>query len=333
MALPVDKTSPTTGRDLAKMLLGVVLVVVALNTVAFIYFTLNPSNAGVQLVREKWSMVSVVSEPVDWLILGDSSCNQGLDPSVFESELGGTSLNLCTTGDMLVADDAWMLDLYLERVGPPQAVVIGHVYDVWHRDTEALTATMWAVPQLAERVEQLEPAVALDRRDRFLIRFGRYLPLYSRSTTLRTFLMRPTALFAQSSLQLDERGFSSRDEQVQGRVDRDAANHLAFLSRNEFSVDPINDAALRHIVQLGEDFDFDVYLVAAPTFEGVASTDDFREYTSQLDAYLQDLTADTRARVIPRLAGYPAEQLQNVDHLRSEGALHYTSAVIEAIRQ
>jgi hypothetical protein len=51
-----------------------------------------------------------VDEPVDWLILGDSSVNQGVIPSIFEDEFGERAINLGTNGIMITLDDLWMIE-------------------------------------------------------------------------------------------------------------------------------------------------------------------------------------------------------------------------------
>ena len=113
--------------------MGVIVLLIGVNAIAGLYLHSNTTNWGYWIIRQKWDLLNSLQNPVDWLILGDSTCNQSVVPSVLERELSGKALNLCTIANMLLVDDYFMLTHYIDEFGPPANVVLVHVYDVWHR--------------------------------------------------------------------------------------------------------------------------------------------------------------------------------------------------------
>src|SRR5262245_5791244 len=132
-ALPEELQIACTWRSVAWSIVGAIAVVAILNVAAMGILGAWSTNIGYRLVQEKWDLLMRQRSPVEWLVLGDSSCNQGVVPAVLDEELRTTSLNLCTIGDMMLVGDAWMLRSYLQRVGVPRHVVMVHVYDIWGR--------------------------------------------------------------------------------------------------------------------------------------------------------------------------------------------------------
>ena len=123
-----------------------IVVILLLNLLAIWVVQRYSPNRGYRLVREKWTLLLNLKEPVEWLVLGDSSGNQAVDPALLDARLGGRSLNLCTTGNALVLGDLWMLETYLRRFGPPRGVVLVHTYDLWGRDKNSNTVADVPLP-------------------------------------------------------------------------------------------------------------------------------------------------------------------------------------------
>src|SRR5262245_9968724 len=128
--LAQEIVGPTTPRKILLTLLGTVSVIALINLV----FVFQSMNLGYRVIQQKWEMLLDLKQPVDWIVLGESSGSEGVTPDIISQELGGKALNLCTIGNMLVVNDAWMLDKYIAKFGPPRGVVIVHVYDIWDRD-------------------------------------------------------------------------------------------------------------------------------------------------------------------------------------------------------
>src|SRR5438128_2449200 len=130
--LPVEIAGPSTARRLIGTIGGVLALVALANTAALFVLSRHPVNHGYKVIGAKWELLREQERPVDWLVLGDSSGNQGVVPAVLSERLGGSSLNLCTVGDLLAVNDAWMLETYIGTVGAPRKVLMVHAYDIWH---------------------------------------------------------------------------------------------------------------------------------------------------------------------------------------------------------
>jgi hypothetical protein len=334
--LPQEPPVPAT-RGRVLVALAVTLVVVTLlNLVAGRTLDRFTTNRGYWLVREKWALLESLPAPVDWLILGDSSCNQGIKPDLITAELGGTAVNLCTVGDMLAVNDAWMLDRHIERLGPPKHVVIAHVYDMWARDLRALNRQplLAKVPLPWAYWRTTTPALPLEPADERRLWVARYLPLWSENKTLATWLRHPGVLW-QRDLSMTPEGFMAYDKANPGLVRRESKSHIDGARKRRFSLSKINRDALEHIRALADQHGFDVYIAAGPLYEGMWSDDGFKRHFQAMMKALDALAARSpRMHVLlHEPATYGVKQLENADHLVGPAAADYTRRLIAAIQQ
>src|SRR5207253_10129783 len=139
--LPREAVPPAGWPQILCVWVLVCIIVAGINLT--LQWSLNrfPINSGHGLVQAKWNLLKRLPAPIDVLVLGDSSGNQGVVPQLLGAALGGTTINACTLADALIVNDAWMLDLYIRRLGPPKRVILVHVYDVWERD---ISYDVWA---------------------------------------------------------------------------------------------------------------------------------------------------------------------------------------------
>ncbi len=329
--MPTERIPPSTGGEIARTLSWTLLMVVLANVAAGAFLARFTPNEGYRLIREKWALVDRHAEPIDWLILGDSSGNQGIDPAVFLERGQGEALNLCTIGDLLAQHDAWMLEEYLARAARPrQGVVISHVYDVWHRDVNA--ALLGKVPLPWGFWERLEPTVSLSAAQTRQLFLARFVPLWAESDSLAVAASAgPTVLSWPRTL--DAAGFKAEDLPDESAVAKDAARHRSFTRKKSFRMSKVNAAALRRIVALAEEHQLDVYLVNSPLYEGLWEDSGFTAYYADVVAEIERHVADQpRVHLLLREPmTFPASELVNVDHLTASGAERFTGRVIEEI--
>ena len=110
--LPEEMVPSSSRQEVLMGFFALVALVVALNLAAVVYIWAYSPNRGYWLAAAKWQMLEDLEEPVDTLVLGDSSCNQALIPEVVDEILGGPTINLCTIGDMTVR--LWDLETHKE---------------------------------------------------------------------------------------------------------------------------------------------------------------------------------------------------------------------------
>ncbi len=297
------------------LVVALVLALVAVNHAAMGLLAQYGTNGAYRMVAAKYGLLdaSVGQEPVDWLILGDSSGAHGIDPERWSAVTGGSSLNLSTVANLLVNNDVWMLREYIERVGKPKHVVLVHAFDVWDRGYKsALIGKIpreWGYWNTAPRVE-VAPA-HLSR-----VAVSRYLPLYSESRSLRTafarwfrgagdpFIMSPSGWvppLAHDAVQL------KRDQEQM-------AKHS--LDRSSLKLSSHNLRALKVLVWVSNKYALDITLIHSPMSAELAGRRSFQSFHTHLDRALAEVTREApRVRVVGELWAPPGRHLeQTVDH-------------------
>lgn len=330
-ARPTGETvGGATPRQVRATIAGVLLLVALANAAAVILLDHRPVNLGYRIIKEKWRLLLAQREPADWLVLGDSSGNQAVVPEVLGQTLGGRALNLCTIGALGAWNDAWMLDTHIDRVGPPRHVVLVHVYQVWEgeKNVEGLAQ----VPLPFGYWRGADPPMPLDAAETGRLFLDRYLPLYSQDRALATLVQYPWRVFGRP-FEIGPQGFMAVTKPTPEVVLKDAESHREYLAKREFSLSAPNRAALERIGARAESHGFDVYVALGPVFEGLAAD---RAYRTRLAAVTQALTeVASRYTRLHVLGGepmaFPAEQMQNADHLVETAARRYTERLARAI--
>lgn len=326
-----EVAAPSSWREIAVTVIGVVGVVGLVNLALVFAPT---SNTGYLALEQKWRMLGELDEAVDLLVLGDSSCRQGLVPDVVASRLGlESALNLCTTGNALVLNDAWMLESYLERIPPPRAVLVIHSFDILIR--ELSLPTVARIPLEWGFWSRLAPHLRPGPGGLAQLFAARYVPLYASDRTVRGFAMRPLRSlrrYREFGRRLDEQGFVAEDRAYPGGVRSDTRRRVRFLSENPFRVTAPNRAAVERLRALAERHRVPVYLVHAPVYEGLARSAPFQSHFRRMSDYFRAQAAGSEhLRYVPDLVTFPAEVMQNSDHVTLPAAMDYSMAVASRI--
>lgn len=338
LPLPDEHVAESTPREIATNAVGVLVLFIVANVLALWWLSGHTVNLSTFILQSKWSLLEELKQPADWLVVGDSSGNQGVNTSLLEEELGGTAVNLCTVADMGLVDDAWMVDEHIRRLGAPRNVIVVHVYDTWHRKDNQMRDVLISVrPPIDWR--NREPQIDLDSGDRRDILIAEYftawLPLYSQNASLKYLVMHPVAANGPAPFELDETGFMPRAEATPENVERDVASHERFLGKRSFSVSDTNEAGLARLLELSASHGFPLYIVNGPAEESLAAGEKYRAYFAELQQWLAaQLAPYPQARLVfTEPQGFPASQLENADHLTVEGAAIYTQRLAGAVRE
>jgi hypothetical protein len=295
------------------------------------YLDRYPQNLGYVLIEEKWDLLSSMEAPADWLIIGDSSGNQGVVPETLEEKLGGTAVNLCTVGNMALLDDTWMLRRYIDRFGPPENVVIVHVYNIWHREAPP-PALLAQIPLPWGFWKEMSPPLELSLEERIDILLARYVPLIAEPRALKQALKSPTKLFKRKTLEFETNGYMPVSQANAGAVQMDAVAHRRFAAENEFTLSNINQRALNEIVGLANRYGINVYLANSPLYEDMLKDGQFREYYAAVEDWLRE--SAERSAHIHFLAGtvtFGMDQMDRVDHVTHSTALSFTHSLAARI--
>lgn len=334
--LPEEVIQPVRPRQLWATWLGVLAIVLLCNFVVAPRLLVGGRNLAGWIIGHKWRLLMGLNHPVDDLVLGDSSCNQGVNPVTLARALGDQrAINLCTIGDMLALNDAWMLQTYVERFGAPKRVIIVHVYDIWSRKFN--WDRIGSIPIGLLSLRRLQPEVQLQRWQLRSYVESRYFPLYSSNLSLKTRLRAgdPVSRNAPGPRRVDSLGFLADTVAFPDSVELDLQGHLRFLQEDSFKLSRDNERSLGRIARLAEKHGFEVYLVAAPVYQRLAEADSFREYFARVQQSLAGQAGEgSRVHLVfDQPMAFAAGEMQNADHLVLSAANRYTEELARRIRR
>jgi hypothetical protein len=323
-----ERVKPVSARELRLVLALTVLIAVSANVFAGLVLDRRPANLGYELAKMKWGRLLALQQPVDWLVLGDSSGNQGVDPRVLATHLGGHAINLATIADMTAVNDVWMLDEYLRRFGPPRGVILVHVYDMWGRSI--LDQMVAEIPLPWGYWRRLEPRLPVGIARSGRLAALRYVPLYSRQDSLLA-LLRGTAddIFPPFT----DDGFMQVRRPSPRRVDADAREHLTFTRQPERIMSDDNRRALAAIGALSDHYGFEVFLASSPLYDRLYGDAVFRHYYDDVGERLRAWTRQSPHRhyVFTEPMLFSRDVMQNADHVTTAGAARYSDALATTI--
>ncbi len=319
---------PAGRRHIATVVIGALVIVAVLNFAAVWYLSTWTPNVGYLLIAAKWHLLRTMDTPADVLIVGDSSGNQGVDPDVIRSRLGMSSVNLCTIGDALVLEGAWMIEDYLARYGPPKKVIVVHAYDIWSRDGK-----ISVLAQIPGSWWRREPKISLTPKQRVKVFLNRYVPIYTQSVSLAHVLQNPWEAFHRA-LTLESDGYMREDAASPERVVQDARVHLQFVREGVPVMSQWNRAALKQMVDLADRYQFDLYVANGPVYDSLYADSAFRAYYARVQAAISDIvsTGHRSHYILNPPMTFPLEEMQTVDHVTREEALQYTARIASEIK-
>jgi len=323
---------PVKVRDLWVTAIGSLALVVCMNVASVWYLREYPTNMGSWLVVRKWQMLHDLKEPVDWLILGDSSGNQGVMPALFDEMVGGRSVNLCTVASLSVANDVWLLHDYIKRFGAPRNVLLVHTYDVWTREpgVEGLAK----IPLTWWDLLRLKPSLNLSLQEKVRLLLAKYAPLYAEPKALASLFQAPRTWF-DCRFRLEANGFMAMADARPWYVESDCEAKIESLKKHEFRVSRLNREAISCIVSVAERYEFDVYLVNGPIYEGLYKSKEFLAYFDGLGATLEGVVMKGKRLhyILREPMTFPKELMQNTRHVVQAGAREYTRRLASEILQ
>jgi hypothetical protein len=305
------------------------LVVLTMNVLAFVYLETNDPNSTFYIVRAKWRLLNELQNPVDWLILGDSSANQGFDPRILQTEYGLSSVNLGTIASWGLVDNAWMLERYIERFGAPQAVLMIHVYDAYDRTLRV--RFMVQAPLHFGFWEQFGLKVPIPDQEQMDYALNRYLPLYYHNRSIVN-MLESDLINRRPVMPATLDGFMIEEKANPDLVVSDRNLHLADLPGMVFRPSSMNIAALRYMIGLAEREGFTLYLKDSPIDEILYNAPDFQAIHQEIQTWLRSFEAESSAFVyLDEPSLFPIDMLQNADHVTVKGAAIFTRQVAELI--
>lgn len=308
-------------------LVGSLLFILLFNMVVHFYLNAYTPNLAYWLVHHKWRTLQSMDEPLDWLILGDSSGNQGIVTVEFENLVNGSAYNFASAGAGVFLNDAWMLETYLERFEAPRGVVLVHIYDIWPRTERDWFMTRIPVP-ISDWDDYGIP-IETTPREKINAYVLKYIPLYAQERTLASLFSNifwgKTQLFS-SPYHLEEGGYwkDPRSKSPVG-VRNSTAEHIKWTNGTILNVSEVNQKSLEYMILLAEEHDFDLYYAVSPLHDELFAHENFQGYFLQFQDLLDEYDAShPNFHNLGLISTFPAEQGLDSDHVNHEAALNYT---------
>lgn len=325
---------PATRRRVAFLVIGLLAFAVTANTSFWLLMRGHPTNGGHWLIQQKWELLERTGD-VDTLILGDSTCNQGVRPDVWREQFGGSVVNLCTIGDMLAVDDVWMLEEYLRRHPAPRHVVIVHTYDTWQREANArFSMLLGEVPRPFGFWRDSTMPLDVGLGDQALIAADRWFPLYSDEISIRLWVSHPRWTYHHhEGFHLTPDGYMAELHARPAGVRKDAELHLPALAE-PWHPSPANARALAALARIAQQHHLDVAIAPAPIYDGLWADPRMPRRFAEIEDWIRSsVRGAPTIRVIdgPPMT-FAATQMTNVDHVIDDAAVLYTRWLADKLR-
>jgi len=316
----------------------VLAALLVLNMLAYCYLEGQPVSArgpesefgiGPRSTLQRWYGLIDLKEPVDTIILGDSEAGVNLVTGPVAGRLGGSVLNVSTNVFSSLLIDAWMLDYYVQRFGPPRNVILlrcCHGYE-YGRNLEFMSVVplewgWW------DRLGTVPDWKAGELRELFL---SKYAVLDSDSDILTYRLIHPLDLFAQPSTKTTPSSYYSM-----GTI---APSAMGDYNREKepWQYDPFSPSsdsmnALTNMSGLARSLGFQLYIAIGPEWDEAYKDPDRQAKVSGMEEWLTQFTDSQYVHmVLSTPMTFRADQMQNADHLRPGAEREYTEAVLGEI--
>ena len=333
--LPDELISDISAKKVIVSILLTIFIVGIINFMAYEYLKEHTPNLGYEINFKKWKILSELDGKKDWLILGDSTCNQGIDPSIIKKDLDVDAVNLCTIGSMLTVGDSWMLELYIKKNGPPKDVLIVHAYDVLDR----MDISLSSVSQLPlDVLFHNEPQPwSFSIGDRMQLYFYKYFPLYSQSASLTELISGTFYAYSnnpRNSHIFSDSGFMIENLSDSASVRKDTEDHIKFVSNRKFEPSVENLKGLENIKYLSEKYNFNVYLAVGPIHDKLYANQEFKRYYGELRDFQKNFCEGSRNMhfISDEPATFSENEMSSSDHVVGDAATIYTRDMISKIK-
>jgi len=313
------------------------------------------TNSGFNMVNHKWLDLMAMERPVDWFVLGDSFGLYGVMPSVMEQRLGGECLNFASHAGLLMFGNSQMLDVHIQRIGPPKQVIIVTAPTTWQKPIEeGVPQTMSKTPLPWGFWRELEPGFSFSPARWWEMVLGRYVPLYSSNTTIGALVQSlPARLLPQRASGAEatpeapplppdlqapeadvEKGWKAGDIRTVEEVLK-TAKWLEPKTDNGFSVSAINRRVVESVARMAVEHHFEVYFANGPVMQqAVDRSPQVRRFLESLDHELPAwLESFPNCHYIRGTLLLPPTCCMDYGHVNPRGARAYSAALAAAVER
>jgi len=327
---------PKGWAGIAATVCCVLATLLVLNTAAYYYLQEQPKSAhgpeaviGARGPLSGWHGLIDLKEPVDTLILGDSEAGVNLVTGPIADRLGGNIINLGNNAYSSLLMDAWMLEYYVQKFGPPRNVIL--LRSCYSYQYSRILEFMAVVPLEWGYWDRLGTVPDWKAGELQKLFISKYAVLDSDSDVLTYRLMHPLDLFAQPYTKITPLSYYSKGTMIASTM----KNYNREKWPWEFSpFRPSSDSmnALTDMSNLARSLGFQFYIAIGPEWDEAYQDPGRQAKVSGMEKWLTQFTDSQYVHlVLTTPMTFREDQMQNVDHLRPGAERQYTEAALGEI--
>jgi len=331
---------PKGWAGIAATVAFIIATLLVCNLIAYYYLEKQPTssygpeaNQAAYFTLPYWYWLIDSHTPVDTIILGDSAAHCNLLPGPIADRLGGNTISLANNAGSSLLMDAWMLQYYVDKFGPPRNVILLRncsAYEEQHN-----LEYMSVVPLKWGYWDRLGVAPNWKAGEEAKLFVSKYCVLYSRSDILSARLTHPLKLFAQPRSKYRN---PETDRTYSRGVPVTIASELDQISRettpslySKFS--PCSDStnALKAMTGLANRLGFQFYIAIGSEWDKLYQDPGRQAKVSAMQQWLAQFTDPQYVHLLPSIQTFRAEQMQHPNHLRPNWERLYTETILADI--
>jgi len=326
---------PKGWAGIAATVAFVLLTVLVCNLFAYSYLELQPRSvygperSGARQITVQWHGLIDLQAPVDTIILGDSVAEVDLLTGPIADRLGGSVINLGNIDGSSLLMDAWMLQYYLNKFGPPRNVIL--LRSCLSYELEHNLEFMSVVPLEWGYWDRLGPAPAWKDGEERSLYVSKNCVLYSDSDILASRLIHPQYLFSQPYRKVAPSRYYSWGQTDPSEFDSIRGERPAWLY-GPFSPSSDSLNALKAMSDQARRLQFQLYIPTGPEWDEAYKDPDRQAKLSAMQQWLTQFTDPQYVHlVLSAPMVFQEDQMQNADHLRPSSVGQYTEAIVADI--
>jgi hypothetical protein len=334
-SLPKEVITPISAKTLASILGSTWVLVFAICIAMNSYLASYPERRPLWSNRGKWQVLDNLKAPVDWLVLGDSSGAFSIDRQTFEDGIGGTSVNLATTANHLPITDAWMLQEYMKRFGPPKGILL--VRGIWSwtkRDMGSHSRRALAdVPRGWGYWSKLYPRLNFGFWDKLYYLQQRFLPILTDPLGARA-LFHPELETNPETGILYGDGYLALSTPNPEKVLERSRRALKRFNLHGHNIPVSNLYVLDTFGRLSLRDGFEVYMIDGPIYRELFHAPNFQKHYWPISKRLSRLMRGHPhiARLLERPMLFEADEMENPDHIVHPATVGFTQRIVSLIK-
>jgi hypothetical protein len=266
---------------------------------------------------------------VDTIILGDSTAGVNLVTGPIADRLGGNAINLGNNALSSLLMDAWMLNYYIERFGPPRNVIVMRSCNSYEKEHNL--EFMSVVPLEWGYWDRLGVAPVWKDDEELSLFISKYGVMYSMSDILAYRLTHPLDLLSQP--------YTKKTPDPYYFMGITTASEFANFTREKqpsfygpFNPSSDTENAVTAMSEEAKALGFQLYFVLAPEWDEAYQDPDRQAKVSGMVEWLGKFVDSQYVHVCPNTPmSFPEDQMQSPNHLRPGPERRFTEAVVDEI--